>query len=88
MNTGTAIKRATAWLRSGQMPNSDCWVDGCDVKPTILVAGGQSRAVHMCAYHAIAWSESSLCRDVAQHNSGASLSALSAWMGGGADETA
>jgi hypothetical protein len=34
----------------------------------------------MCMRHALAWSESGLCRDVAQHNSGASLTALSEWL--------
>jgi hypothetical protein len=34
----------------------------------------------MCLHHALAWSESGLCRDVAQHNSGASLAALSEWL--------
>jgi hypothetical protein len=34
----------------------------------------------MCVRHALAWSESNLCRDIAQHNSGASSLALSAWV--------
>ena len=34
----------------------------------------------MCMHHALAWSESGLCRDIAQHNSGASLDALSEWI--------
>jgi hypothetical protein len=34
----------------------------------------------MCMRHALAWSESGLCRDVAQHNSSASLAALSEWL--------
>ena len=34
----------------------------------------------MCMRHALAWSESGLCRDIAQHNSNASLAALSEWL--------
>jgi len=35
----------------------------------------------MCVSHALAWNNSGLCRDVAQHNSGASLTAMSQWIG-------
>jgi hypothetical protein len=44
------------------------------------VAGDETGIIRMCTSHALAWSESNLCRDVAQHNSGASPLALSLWL--------
>jgi len=57
-----------------------CSIKGCRGRPTIAVAGDESGTTLMCLHHAAAWSESNLCRDVAQHNSGASRLALSTWL--------
>jgi hypothetical protein len=57
-----------------------CSIKGCRGRPTIAVAGDESGTTRMCLHHAAAWSESNLCRDVAQHNSGASRLALSTWL--------
>ena len=60
--------------------SNDCSIKGCGGRPTIAVAGDESSTTLMCLHHAAAWSESNLCRDVAQHNSGASRLALSTWL--------
>lgn len=57
-----------------------CGVEGCETRPTIAVSGTESTTTFMCLRHAAAWSESSLCRDVAQHDSSASHLALSTWL--------
>jgi hypothetical protein len=61
-------------------PTATCSVHGCDGLPTIAVAGDEKETTRMCTQHALAWSQSSLCRDFAQHNSGASPLALSLWL--------
>jgi hypothetical protein len=76
-------KVAARWLRRVDSGARSCSVDGCQARPTVAVAGDQSDTVFMCVHHAVAWSESALCRDYAQHNSGASPAALSAWLGAG-----
>ena len=53
---------------------------GCEERPTLAVAGDEKEITVMCVRHALAWSESNLCRDIAQHDSGASSLALSAWV--------
>jgi hypothetical protein len=75
------LKGAARWLLGREDRTVGCGVEGCSGKPTIAVAGTKSNITFMCVRHAIAWSESSLCRDYAQHNSGASPAALSAWLG-------
>lgn len=57
-----------------------CCVSDCSSGPLLVVAGDASGEAWMCTRHAQAWSGSDLCRDVAQHNSGASLGSLSAWI--------
>jgi len=57
-----------------------CGVEGCETRPTVAVSGTESTTTFMCLRHATAWSESSLCRDVAQHDSSASHLALSTWL--------
>lgn len=61
-------------------PLHGCGVAGCSTRPTIAVSGTDSTITFMCLRHAAAWSESSLCRDVAQHDSRASRLALSTWL--------
>jgi hypothetical protein len=45
----------------------------------VAVAGHGPDATLMCLRHAVGWTESDLCRDVAAHNSRAALGALSLW---------
>ena len=57
-----------------------CSVKGCTAHPTLVMAGDESGTTRMCLRHAEAWSESSLCKDVARYNSSASSLALSTWL--------
>ena len=78
------MKEAKTWSRESNPYRfggpQGCSVEGCDAHPTLVMAGDESGTARMCVRHAEAWSESSLCRDVAQHNSGASQLALSTWL--------
>jgi hypothetical protein len=59
-------------------------VHGCRAELTMAVAGGtRTKTSFMCAHHAVAWSESTLCRDYAQHNSAVSPAVLSIWLATG-----
>jgi hypothetical protein len=79
--TKLSKEKAARWLRGSQEVRAEaCSVPGCETRPTIAVAGDDGGATRMCTAHALAWSESNLCRDVAQHNSGASPLALSLWL--------
>jgi hypothetical protein len=80
MKTASMWKVAARWLRRVDARAEVCSVADCRDQPTIAVAGDASGATFMCVGHAVAWSESTLCRDYAQHNSGASPAALSAWL--------
>lgn len=84
MKTANTWRISGRWLRreSGAQAKG-CNVTGCRARPTIAVAGDESETTFMCTRHAVAWSESNLCRDYAQHNSGASPAALSAWLTAG-----
>jgi len=60
--------------------NTACGVAGCTDGQLVIVAGNEKAITLMCTRHAMAWAKSSACRDVAQHNSGASLKSLASWM--------
>ena len=60
--------------------NTACGVAGCLDGQLILVAGTEKAITLMCTRHAMAWAKSSACRDVAQHNSSASLDSLAGWV--------
>jgi hypothetical protein len=81
----TLWRASTHWLRrAGAAQPAACSVRACRTQPTIAVAGGDgSKTRFMCAHHAVAWSESTLCRDYAQHNSAVGPTALSAWLTAG-----
>jgi hypothetical protein len=86
MKTANAWRIAAWWLRRENGAHlKGCDVTGCPNKPAIAVAGDGSRTTFMCTHHAVAWSQSNLCRDYAQHNSGASPAALRAWLSAGAE---
>ena len=74
------MKEAARWLLGSEARTNGCSVEGCNERHVLAVAGDASGTTMMCMRHALAWSESGLCRDVAQHNSGASLTALSEWL--------
>jgi len=78
------MKKTKIWSKEavrGLLDSSGgCSVEGCGERPAMAVAGDESDTTFMCLHHAAAWSESSLCRDIAQHNSGASRLALSTWL--------
>jgi hypothetical protein len=76
-NIRTWNKEAARGLFRG---SEGCSVKACGARPAIAVAGDDSGTTFMCLHHAASWSESSLCRDVAQHNSAASRLALSTWL--------
>jgi hypothetical protein len=80
MKTKEMLKGAARWLLGREDRKTGCSVEGCGEKPTIAVAGDSASTLRMCRRHAIAWTESSLCRDYAQHNSGAGSIALSTWL--------
>ena len=81
METTSMWERVTRLLRGkNDAENKGCSAERCQTRPTIAIAVNDARTTFMCALHAIAWSESSLCRDVAQHNSSASPAALSSWI--------
>ena len=61
--------------------NTACSVAGCMDGQLVIVAGNEKAITLMCTRHAMAWAKSSACRDVAQHNSGASLASLAGWVG-------
>lgn len=74
-------KTATRWLWGQRgLRESECVVNGCEKKPVIVIAGAPDGTTRMCVPHALAWSESSLCHDYAQHNSGATDRAMSTWI--------
>ncbi|MBN2574534.1 MAG: hypothetical protein JXP73_08200 [Deltaproteobacteria bacterium] len=78
------MKKTKIWSRErtrGLLGGPEgCSVKGCAARPTLVMTGDESGTTRMCLRHAEAWSESSLCKDVAQHNSGASHLALSTWL--------
>ncbi len=80
MKTASMCKTSAHWLRRVNIEATACSVQGCQVRPTIAVASDQAETTFMCVHHALAWSESTLFRDYAQHNSGVSAAALSAWL--------
>lgn len=57
-----------------------CSVKGCTDRGIVVVAGDERETTVMCARHAVAWTRSGACRDIAQHNSGATLASLSGWV--------
>ncbi len=75
---------AARWLRGRngdpEAEQRSCCVAGCQQGPTLTVAGDASGTSFMCVHHAVAWSESSLCSDVVQHNSKAGPRALALWL--------
>jgi len=81
MKTTRALKEAARRLLGSEARTSGCNVEGCKQERLIAVAGDASGTTMMCLGHALAWNNSGLCRDVAQHNSGASLTAMSEWLG-------
>jgi hypothetical protein len=81
MRTAKILKEAARWLLGSEARRNGCSVEGCNEKHVLAVAGDASGTTLMCMRHALAWSESGLCRDIAQHNSSASLAALSEWLG-------
>jgi hypothetical protein len=83
MKTATMWKTAARWLQRVDPVTQSCSVTGCQGRPTLAVAGDRTGTTFMCVRHAVAWSESTLCRDYAQHNSGVSPTALSAWLNAG-----
>jgi hypothetical protein len=83
------MEKAKSWTskiiaRLGKRPpaneNTACGVAGCMDGQLVLVAGTEKSLTLMCTRHAMAWAKSSACRDVAQHNSGASLDSLAGWV--------
>jgi hypothetical protein len=89
MKTTAWTKQAARWLLGrSQARTQGCGVRGCQEQPTLAVAGDEVGTTVMCVRHALAWSESNLCRDIAQHDSGASPRALSAWIRITQDEAA
>ncbi len=80
MKTASMWKIAARWLRRVNAEATACSVQGCHERPTIAVAAEQAETTFMCVGHALAWSQSALCRDYAQHNSGVTPAALSAWL--------
>jgi hypothetical protein len=80
MKTAAMWKVAARWLRRVDTGTQPCSMTGCQERPTLAVAGDRTETTFMCVRHAVAWSESTLCRDYAQHNSGVSPAALSAWL--------
>jgi hypothetical protein len=81
MKTRKILKEAARWLLGSEARITGCSVEGCNEQRVLAVAGDASGTTLMCVRHALAWSECGLCRDVAQHNSSASLTALSGWLG-------
>jgi hypothetical protein len=81
MKTATMWRVAARWLRRVESSPRGCSVAGCRERPTLAVAGDQTETIFMCVHHAVAWSESALCHDYAQHNSRATPAALAAWLG-------
>jgi hypothetical protein len=81
MKTTSALKEAARRLLGSEPRTRSCSVEGCKQQRLIAVAGDASGTTLMCVSHALAWNNSGLCRDVAQHNSGASLTAMSQWIG-------
>jgi hypothetical protein len=80
-NTQTWEKAVRWLLGSSKAQVEGCNVAGCQERLTIVVAGNASETTRLCPRHAIAWTESNLCKDFAQNNSGATLLALSSWLG-------
>lgn len=81
MKTAKTWRFAAWWLRRESEPRSNrCSVSGCQSWPTLAVAGDDSETTFLCRRHAMSWSESALCRDYAQHNSGVSATALRVWL--------
>ena len=78
------MKESRLWNRARARGPDDasesCSVEGCAARPTFVMAADGSGTTRMCLRHAKAWSDSSLCKDLAQHNSGATHLALSTWL--------
>jgi hypothetical protein len=82
------MKRTNLWKAlSGRLfrersPKSDqaiCCVAGEHHGRLIAVASNDQVTIMMCMRHAMAWSDSDLCRDLARNNSGACLKAMALW---------
>jgi hypothetical protein len=82
MKTTQMWKGAAQWLLGRNETRAEgCSVQGCQEKRTVAVAGDDSGTTLMCTRHAVEWTESTLCRDFAQHNSDATFRSLSSWLG-------
>jgi hypothetical protein len=84
MRTMKLWKGTARWLLKKTEPlkveTAGCSVVGCQERPILAVAGNESRTTFMCVRHALAWSSSDFCENVAQHNSYGSPAALTAWL--------
>jgi hypothetical protein len=88
MTKNTLWKALSGRLSREHITESDqiaCCATGEHRGPLIAVAGNGQSTARMCTHHAMAWAESNLCRDVAEHNSSASLAAMSLWVSSGSD---
>jgi len=82
MKRTQAWKRAVRWLLgSSKTQVEGCNVAGCQERTTIVVAGNASGTTRLCLRHAMAWTDSNLCKDFAQNNSATTFVALSSWLG-------
>jgi hypothetical protein len=89
MKTANSWRFAAWWLRRETEPRSSgCSVSGCQAQPTLAVAGDDSGTTFLCREHVVSWTESNLCRDYAQHNSGVTPAALRAWLNADGAEAA
>jgi hypothetical protein len=56
-----------------------CGVPGCDGGPLVAVASDGANLTMMCLRHAIAWTDSRTCQDLAQYDEGGYFSHLTGW---------
>lgn len=56
-----------------------CRVPGCDGGPLMTVAGDGASLSVMCLRHALAWTDSTTCRDFAQYDELGYLGHLTGW---------
>lgn len=57
-----------------------CSVSGCDAEPLMAVVSDGDRLNVMCLRHALAWTESTTCRDFAQYDESGYFGHLADWV--------
>lgn len=76
MSAGT-VGRPRPWRK---LETTTCAVAGCKRTLLVAIAGDGYETTFLCVDHAVAWSESTLCRELAQRNESVSPEDLATWL--------